>query len=306
MGANPGEQLLLDGLRLGERSAGEHGLLVQDLPAHDLVDPCLVDVERAQFVGDRDRIAAGPEKSRRSLQHRYMAALGRDRRDQCRRRRARTDDDDRLPGVVDILRPILRVNDPPFEVLHSGPFGRITLGMTVVALAHPQKIGSDPHRLAGIGPHTFEGPELVAARPAGRGDCVPIADMAVETVLGDDFAHVVEDLGSGRDRRARPRFEAITKGVEVAVGARTRVAVREPRAPEAFLRLEHDKARAGALLGEMIGTTDPGDAGPDDHDVEVLGLLRCGFGEYCHLGHRVPSRFVVEFVDALSGRAWLG
>jgi len=34
-----------------------------------------------------------------------------------------------------------------------------------------------------------------------------------------------------------------------------------------------------------IGAADPGDAGPDDHDVEVLDLLGCGFGEYCHLGH---------------------
>ena len=52
----------------------------------------------------------------------------------------------------------------------------------------------------------------------------------------------------------------------------------EPGAAEALLRFEHDEARAGALLGEVIGAADPGDAGPDDHDVEVLGLLRCGFG----------------------------
>ena len=68
----------------------------------------------------------------------------------------------------------------------------------------------------------------------------------------------------------------------------------EPGAAEAFLRFENDKARAGALFGEMIGAADPGDAGPDDHDVEVLDLLGCGVGEYCHLGHRVQSRFVSE------------
>jgi hypothetical protein len=51
MGSNPGEQFLLDGFRLGERTASEHGLLVKDLFAYDLVDPRLVDVELAQLVG---------------------------------------------------------------------------------------------------------------------------------------------------------------------------------------------------------------------------------------------------------------
>jgi hypothetical protein len=103
MSTDRGQQFLLDDLRLGERATGEYGLLVQNLPAHDLVDPCLVDVELTQFVGNRDRIAAGPEKGRRTLQHRDVAALARDRRNQCRRRRTRADDDDGLPRVVEIL-----------------------------------------------------------------------------------------------------------------------------------------------------------------------------------------------------------
>ena len=68
----------------------------------------------------------------------------------------------------------------------------------------------------------------------------------------------------------------------------------QPGAAETFLCFENDKARARTLLGEMIRTADPGNAGADDRDVEVLGLLRFGFGEYCRLGHSDPSRFVSE------------
>ena len=38
-----------------ERAAGEHVLLVQDLAAHDLVDPRLVDLQLPQRLGELDR-----------------------------------------------------------------------------------------------------------------------------------------------------------------------------------------------------------------------------------------------------------
>ena len=109
---------------------------------------------------------------------------------------------------------------------------------------------------------------------------MPIADVRAEIVLVDDFAHVAQDLGCRRDRRAGPRLEAIAEGVEIAVGPDARIAVGEPGAAEAFLRFEDDEARPGTLLGEVIGTADPGDSRPDDHDVEVLDFgARAGLGE---------------------------
>ena len=46
----------------------------------------------------------------------------------------------------------------------------------------------------------------------------------------------------------------------------------EPGAAKAFLRFEDDKAHAGALPGEVIGGADPGNPGPDDHNVELFSL----------------------------------
>ena len=89
----------------------------------------------------------------------------------------------------------------------------------------------------------------------------------------------------------RPGLEAIAEGVEVAVRADARIFVREPGAAEAFLRFEHDEARAGALVGEVVGAADAGDAGADDQDVEVLGLPGGVLGVPCCVIHRgVPVR----------------
>ena len=73
-------------------------------------------------------------------------------------------------------------------------------------------------------------------------DLVPVADMPAEVVLVDDLAHVVQDLGCGRDRRAGPGLEAIAEGVEVAVRADARIAVRDPGAAEALLRFERRRS----------------------------------------------------------------
>src|SRR5439155_20773359 len=115
-----------------------------------------------------------------------------------------------------------------------------------------------------------ERPPVVAGGPRSRRDPVTIADVAGEIVLVDDLAHIAEDLGRGRDRRAGPRLEAIAEGVEIAVGADARIAVGRPRAAKALLFFEDDKAGSGALPGQVIGAADPGDPRPDDHDVEVL------------------------------------
>ena len=64
------QQLLLGRFRLVERLRREGVLVEQDLAADDLVDPCLVDLQLAQLLGDLDRVAAGAEIGRRALQHR--------------------------------------------------------------------------------------------------------------------------------------------------------------------------------------------------------------------------------------------
>jgi hypothetical protein len=47
-----------------------------------------------------------------------------------------------------------------------------------------------------------------------------------------------------------------------------------PGAAEALERLQRDEASVRALLGEVVGPADTGDAGADDQHIEVLDLRR--------------------------------
>src|ERR1043165_15528 len=97
-----------------------------------------------------------------------------------------------------------------------------------------------------------------------------VADVPAEIVLRDHLAHVGEDLLRGRNRRAGPWLEAITERMQIAVGPDAGIFVGQPGAAKAFLRLQHDEARARNLGGEMIRRAYAGDAGAGDDDVEVL------------------------------------
>ena len=181
------------------------------------------------------------------------------------------------------------MHDLALESLHAVPVRRVALGMPVVALAHPQEVRGETHRLSGVAAHRHDRPEVVLAGPACRGDLVAIADVAAEIVLLDHLAHVAHDLGGRRDRSAAPWLEAIAEGVQVAVGTDARIAMGEPRAAEARLRFQDDEPRPGALLRQVVGTPDTGDTCPDDQDVEVLGFCRGSLGQYLCVVHDVRS-----------------
>src|SRR5208283_5729896 len=153
------------------------------------------------------------------------------------------------------------------------PRGRVALSVPVISLAHPQKVCGEAHRLTGVAPDGLDGPQSLLARPARRADLVPIADVRSEIVLLDHLTDVAQDLARRGDRRTRPWLEAIAEGVQVAVGADARVAVREPRAAETFLRFEHQKARPGTLPGQVIGGADPRDSRADDQDVVSFSCI---------------------------------
>ena len=101
-----------------------------------------------------------------------------------------------------------------------------------------------------------------------------VTGVASEVVLLDHLPHVAQDLVRRGDRRAGPRLEAIAEGVQIAVGADAGIAMRPPRPAEPLLRFEHDEARSRALMRQVIGGANPGNPGPDDQHVEVLGPLR--------------------------------
>ncbi len=229
------------------------------------------------------------------------ASVG-DCRHQRRCRRTRADHHDLLAVDGEIVGPALWVHDTAFELFCIRPFGREAFGMPIVALAHPEEVRGKSCRLAGVGPHRVDGPEIAIARPARGLNPVPVADMLAEIVLGDDLAHVGEDFGCGRDRRADPRLEAVAEGMEIAVGADAGIAMREPGAAEALLALQDDEARIRKLLCQLIGTADAGDAGADDENVEMFGgLLRGRRNSACGGNVHFVYRSLLGFLGGQAG-----
>ena len=281
-----GQQLRLHRVRLLEATAGELGHVEVDLAAHNLVDPGLVDLELTQGVGELVGVAGRDEIGRRALQQRQVLGVRRHGRGKGRSGRARPDYDHPLTLVVEVRRPGLGMDDPALERRRARPFRGVALRMAKVALAHPEEVGGDPHRLSGGDLLRLDGPEVVGARPAGAHDPVAVADVAIKVVLLDHLAHVAQDFLSRGDRRAYPRLEPIAEGVEVAVGADAGVFVSQPGAAKALLGLQDDIAAVRALGLQVVGRTDAGDTGSDDQHVEVLGHAGLRLGRRRALHHR--------------------
>ena len=152
------DQLLRDGVGLRNAAAREGGLIEENFAANNLVDPCFIDLQLPQRFGQIVDVAAGDVERGRALQHGDMLAVCSDRRNERRRRRARADDDNLLVLVVEVLGPLLGVNETPLEGLHARPIRVVALVMPVIALAHPEEIRGEGAALVGVGADRLDGP----------------------------------------------------------------------------------------------------------------------------------------------------
>ncbi len=84
----------------------------------------------------------------RALQHRDVSSLVRHRRHKRHSGCARADDHDALAGVVEVLRPVLRVNHFSLEAVAAGELGQEAFVVVVVTGAGVHVGGSDAFGLA--------------------------------------------------------------------------------------------------------------------------------------------------------------
>ena len=92
--------------------------------------------------GDRDVVDGreGHDVGRRALQHRHvLGARLRQGRHQGHRRGAGPDHHHPLAAVVEVVGPVLRVDDGPGEAVEAGQVGEVALVVVVVAAAGPQE-----------------------------------------------------------------------------------------------------------------------------------------------------------------------
>ena len=144
-------------------TAGKRRLIEENLAAHDLMYPGLIHLQLPQRLGKVDGVAAGDEKGWRALQHRHVRTVVGDRRNDGGRRGPRADDDHLLILEVEVHRPGFGVHQRTFEGVHARPGRHVALGVPVVALAHPQEVGSEIKTLIRIASADLDGPEIMLA-----------------------------------------------------------------------------------------------------------------------------------------------
>src|SRR5689334_21280691 len=89
---------------------------------------------------------------------------------------AGADHDDLLAFGDEVLWPGLRMDDLALELVHILPFRRVTLGMAIITLAHPEKVRGEAYRFARGLVDGVDGPEIGLARPARMADVMVVAN----------------------------------------------------------------------------------------------------------------------------------
>ena len=160
-----------------------------------------------------------------------------------------TDDHHAFAGMIEILGPLLRMDDGALERFLIREARPIAGFVVVVALAHEEEVAAEfdlalvclrPHRPAGVG-----------GGPGSAGDLMAEADVRLDAVLFHHLMQVLHDLGRGGDGLAVPRLELVAVGVEVAVRANAGEAEQVPGAADGRPPLHNDVALARTLLLQM-------------------------------------------------------
>ena len=227
--------------------------------------------DAAQQVGDGVLLGQRGDVGRRALQHRHVRGLlghGGHERDGGG---AAADDDHTLARVVEIVGPLLRMDDRAGEALGAFERGRVTVVVAVVAAAREQEAGGQLDALARVSTFSGDVPAGVGRRPVGGHDAMPEADVVVDALGGGGVLDVLQDRRAVDDRLlAAPRAERIAEGEHVRVRAHAGVAEQIPRAADGLPRLEDGVARPRAFILDVVAGADAGETGADDEDVEML------------------------------------
>jgi hypothetical protein len=179
--------------------------------------------------------------------------------------------------VVEVLGPVLGVDDGAGEAVAAGELGQVAPVVAVVAGAREQEPAGelDPLLLA-ISDGVLGGdvPAGLVGRPVGGHDAVAEADLLVDPLLGRRVLDVLPDrLAVGDDLVAVPRPERVAEGEHVRVGPDAGEAEQVPRPADGVAGLEDGPTRPRELGPHVVRGTDARQPRPHDQHVEVLGLF---------------------------------
>src|ERR1700688_2362262 len=147
-----------------------------------------------------------------------MGRLVGHRRDQRHRGGAAADHHYALARIVEVLGPMLGVNDLALKALGSLELWCVALVVAVVAACAEQPAARDVDRLTGVRAYRLHRPARLLARPLRTNHLVAEANVALDPVLVGRLADVAQDRWAVGDRLfVSPWLELIAKGVQVGV-----------------------------------------------------------------------------------------
>src|SRR5882757_4017506 len=223
-------------------------------------------IYRPAGFGRREQIGG------RTLQHGHLRSLLGQRRDQRHRRSAAADDHHLLALVVEILGPVLWMNNRALELVEAGEVWGVAL--VVVVVAGPEEEEAAAVGLFGPVLLGGDGPGVVRGVPVRRADVGAEPDVLIDAVLVRGGVQVLPDvLAVGHPFWAGPRLPREAQGEDAAVRAHARVAEQVPGAADLLAALQDDVAGSGIALGDAVSRAQAREARADDDDVNV-----CRFG----------------------------
>ena len=207
----------------------------------------------------------------RTLQHGDMGGFFRHGRHQGNRSRTTANHHHFLSGVIQVLRPVLRVHHLAFEVFLAGEIRLVALIVVVVTSAAHQETGRVGLRLAGFFVLRRQLPAFFLTGPVRCLYRHTVADVPFHIVFPGGVGHVLLDRSTiGQHLATGPGPEVVAKGEHVGIGANAGVTEQIPGTAQRLSALQNGEALAGTFPFQMAGHANAGNPGANDQDVIVL------------------------------------
>src|SRR5579862_1402308 len=212
------------------------------------------------------------------------------RGDQRHRGGAAPDDDYPPALVVEVLGPVLGMDDGAGELVEPLEVGLVAVVVAVVTGTSKEKAAGDLHADAGAHQLHLDPPLRLGVRPVGSHHPVAEPDPLVDSGGRCRVLQVLEDVGPiGNGLGAGPGTEPVSEGEHVGVRADPRIAEEVPRPTHVVASLEHDVRSPWALRLDVVRRAYPRQAGAHDDDVEVVHLASGQAAEWARLARSTPS-----------------
>ncbi|PHK11687.1 hypothetical protein VF09_06710 [Nostoc linckia z9] len=221
------------------------------------------------FGGARDHVG------RRALQHHHVRGVLRHLGHQGHRRRTAADHDHALAAIVELLGPMLRVDDRTPEALAAGELGRIAFLVAIIAAAHEEEVAAEEQLLLLRPALHLDLPGRCLGRPGRTLHPVLVADMLVDAVIPGGLPQILLDRGAVSDGLGfLPGAEGEAQRVHVRIRSDAGIAEQVPGAAQIVAPFQDHIAFAGAQSLQVIAGIDPGNSCANHQHVDSFCLHR--------------------------------